>query len=274
VSAPVDIAVFPALGWEARAVLDGLAHVEPGDRPRTWRGFLGDGGACFVAQTGIGAERAASAVAAAPSARLVLSVGCAGGLVPGLSPGDLVAATEVLRLDRAGRVDERFPAVTRPLAAWATGRGFVVQAGSVASSTTVLAHPEEKRALAASGALVVEMESAAIADVARRRSMPFAAVRVVLDGAADAVPVGGGMVDEETGDVRPLRAAMVLATRPWIWPAIARVARQQRIADRRLRGLLAMLLGGGGLDALGLGPLAMPATPRRMETTTDTTERL
>ncbi len=244
-----DIAAFPALGWEARAVLDGLANVEPGDRPRTWRGWLGDGGACFVAQTGIGPEQAAAAVTAAPAARLVLSVGCAGALVRGLDAGDLVAATEVLRLDAGGRVVERFAAVTRPLAAWATGRGFVVQAGPVASSMVVLAHPDEKRALAASGALVVEMESAAVAAVARRRGIPFAAVRVVLDGAADALPVGGGLVDPRTGDVRPFRAAAVLATQPWRWRAIARVARQQRQADRRLRALLAMLLGGGGLDA-------------------------
>ncbi len=271
-SAPVDIAVFPALGWEARAVLDGLAHVEPGDRPRTWRGFLGDGGACYVAQTGIGPTQAATAVAAAPEARLALSVGCAGGLVHGLVPGDLIAATEVVRLDRTGRVDERFPAVTRPLAAWATGRGFVVQAGPVATSTVVLSRPEQKRALAASGALVVEMESAAIAEEARRRSTPFAAVRVVLDGAADALPVGDGIVDTRTGDIRPLRAAMVLGARPWRWPAIARIARQQRQADRRLRQLLAMLLGGGGLDAFGVGALGMRARASMAESPTDSTE--
>lgn len=260
-SEPVDIAVFPALGWEARAVLDGLAHVEPGDRPRTWRGWLGDGGACFVAQTGIGPEQARAAVAAAPAARLVLSVGCAGALVHGLVPGDLVAATEVVRLDRGGRVAERFPAVTRPLAAWATGRGFMVQAGPVATSVVVLARPEHKRMVAASGALVVEMESAAIAAEARRRGMPFAAVRVVLDGAADALPVGGGMVDERTGDIRPVRAAFVVASRPWRWPAIARVARQQRQADKRLRALLAMLLGGGGLDAFAGDPDRLGAVP-------------
>lgn len=271
-SAPVDMAVFPALGWEARAVLDGLAHVEPGDLPRTWRGYLGDGGACYVAQTGVGPAQAATAIAAAPDARLALSVGCAGGLVPGLSPGDLVAATEVMRLDPAGRVDERFPAVTRPLAAWATGRGFIMQAGAVATSTAVLSRPEQKRALARSGALVVEMESAAIADVARRRGMPFAAVRVVLDGAADALPVGDGIVDARTGDVRPLRAAVALGMRPWRWPAIARVARQQRRADRRLRALLAMLLGGGGLDAFGVERVMIPVRPSSPELTIGSTE--
>jgi nucleoside phosphorylase len=272
VSAPVDIAVFPALGWEARAVLDGLAHVEPGDRPRTWRGFLGDGGACFVAQTGIGPEQAAAAVSAAPPARLVLSVGCAGGLVHGLSPGDLIAATEVLRLDGGGRVAERFAAVTRPLAAWATGRGFIVQAGPVASSSTVLSCADEKRIVAKTGALIVEMESAGVAEVARRRGIPFAALRVVLDGAADAVPVGDGIVDTRTGDIRPLRAALVLGTRPWRWPAVARIARQQRQADRRLRQVLAMLLGGGGLDAFGVGAFEMRARASAPESPTDTAE--
>jgi adenosylhomocysteine nucleosidase len=273
VSAPVDIAVFPALGWEARAVLDGLAHVEPGDRPRTWRGFLGDGGACYVAQTGVGPAQAAAAVAAAPDARLALAVGCAGGLVHGLVPGDLIAATEVLRLDAGGRVAERFAAVTRPLAAWATGRGFMVQAGPVASSSTVLSCADEKRVVAKTGALVVEMESAGVADVARRRGMSFAAVRVVLDGAADAVPVGGGIVDERTGDIRPWRAALVLASQPWRWPAIARIARQQRVADRRLRALLAMLLGGGGLDAVGMAPVGAAGSNRR-SSPVDTTERV
>ncbi|MCW5892800.1 MAG: hypothetical protein KIT14_19985 [bacterium] len=36
-----------------------------------------------------------------------------------------------------------------------------------------------------------------------------------------------------------------MAARPWAWPAVARLARQQRVAERQLRRLCAVLAGGG-----------------------------
>src|SRR2546428_14157646 len=81
-----DVAIFPALGWERRAVTEALRAVEPAGRPRTWRGRLADGASCLVVQTGIGPARAAAAAAATPPAGAFLPPRCAGGPVAWLRP--------------------------------------------------------------------------------------------------------------------------------------------------------------------------------------------
>jgi hypothetical protein len=61
------------------------------------------------------------------------------------------------------------------------------------------------------------------------------------------------LVDGATGEVAMGRALAALAVRPQRWPSAMRLARAQRIAERRLRDVLAVLFS-AGLDALGLAP--------------------
>src|SRR5438094_711612 len=112
-----DVVVFAALGWEARAVVHGLSGVEGVERG-VWRGYLGDGASCLVIATGVGPQRAARAVAAAPPARLHLACGCAGALVDWLRSGDLVAATAIV-----GLAGTAMPSEGVALAARAAARG-------------------------------------------------------------------------------------------------------------------------------------------------------
>ena len=259
-----DLAVFAALDFERRAVTDALRSVVPAGRG-AWRGATADGASCFVVQTGIGPGRARSAAEAAPRAGIYLMCGCAGALVPSLVPGDLVVADRILPIDGHGTLLGSMAAETAGLVAWASTRGFSLQLGAVASSASVLDSAAAKRAAARAGAVVVEMESSAVAAVARERSIPFVGIRVVLDVAGQAVPAAllpvGGIVDEESGRIRPARAVARLAPRPWLWPACARLARQQRLAERQLRALLVELFGEGGPGALG-----MPSAARRTAT--------
>jgi len=241
----LDLAIFTALGWERRAVTAGLSGVAAGDRPRTWLGRLGDGGACLVVQTGMGPDRARVAAAAVPPARLFLVCGCAGALVDWLRPGDLVAAERVLTLDRGGGASDRLTAGGDAIAALAARRGFRVHLGTVVSTPAVLASAEAKAAARACGALVVEMESAGVAAEARARGVPFLAVRVVLDRMGQRIPPALTIIDQATGGTPARRAVAALALRPWLWPAAGRLARQTQIADRRLRALMATLLAAG-----------------------------
>lgn len=236
-----DVAIFTALGWERRAVTEALRAVEPAGRPRTWRGRLADGASCLVVQTGIGPARAAAAAAAAPPAGAFLACGCAGALVDWLVAGDLVAAESVIALGADGRPDERLPGVGAGLAAWAAGRGFRVHAGALVASPVVLGTAAAKAALGATGALAVEMESGALAAAARARGVPFAALRAVLDAAGEALPAGADVIDEATGEVRAARVLAAIALRPRLWPAAGRLARQQRVAARRLAAIMAAL---------------------------------
>src|SRR5207253_2575702 len=83
--------------------------------------------------------------------------------------------------------------------------------------------------------------SAAAAAAARTRGIPFAALRVVLDGAGEALPAALDVIDEATGEVRAGRALGTIALRPRLWPAAARLARRQRLAARRLGAIMAAL---------------------------------
>jgi adenosylhomocysteine nucleosidase len=257
----VDIAIFTALAWERRAVTRGLAGIVTGDGPRVWRARLGDGASCLVVQTGIGPERARLAASGAPPARLFLACGCGGALVTWLRPGDLVAADGVVSLEAHAR-PTAVAATGGPLAAWAAAQGFRLHRGPIVSSAVVLGTAAEKAAAGRSGALLVDMESAAVATVAQARGIPFVGLRVVLDAAAETLPDTFSAIDETTGELRVRRAVAGLAVRPWRWVGAARLARQQRVAARRLGAFLSRLLDGGGLTALLGSPLEVRAAAR------------
>ena len=75
-----------------------------------------------------------------------------------------------------------------------------------------LATVDAKRAAhAETGAVAVEMESAAIAAVATRAGVPFACVRAVLDPASSPLEDAGIFIDPQTGAVRPMALARHLA---------------------------------------------------------------
>jgi 4-hydroxy-3-methylbut-2-enyl diphosphate reductase len=108
----------------------------------------------------------------------VLVAGVAGGLTDDLRPGDLVVATEI----RAG--DDGAPAAACPAAPILAGelrrKGLRVSTGPVLTVDGVVHDPVRRRRLAASGALVVDNESAHLTSA----DDSTAVVRVVVDTAA------------------------------------------------------------------------------------------
>jgi 4-hydroxy-3-methylbut-2-en-1-yl diphosphate reductase len=129
-----------------------------------------------VLRTGMGRERSRCAVArlrADPSDRLAV-VGFCGALIDGLTPGDAVVASEL----RVGEATEAL-AVPGALLAALEREGLSVHVGALLSVPR-LARGGERRALRASGALAVDMESAWLA--AGKADRPLVVVRIVLDG--------------------------------------------------------------------------------------------
>jgi 4-hydroxy-3-methylbut-2-en-1-yl diphosphate reductase len=117
-----------------------------------------------------------------PSAIVV--AGVAGGLDPSLRPGDVIVANEVR--------DEKGRAVLRgggPLAADLRRMGMRVRTGAIVSTDRIINSIAERDRLAATGAIAVDMESAALAREAVRRfpGRPVAVVRVIVDTAV--IPV-------------------------------------------------------------------------------------
>ena len=92
--------------------------------------------------------------------------------------------------------------------------GLDSSTGAILSSMRVIPNAAEKRAAKQdSGAIAVDMESAAIAIEAAARGIPFAIVRTVIDSLEDEI-FGAEMADEQ-GRVKPLAAANYLRAQPW-----------------------------------------------------------
>lgn len=169
-------------------------------------------------QAGIGPERSAQAArqAVESGAAGLVSWGVAGGLHPDMLPGTVVLPAEVYT-SSGGRLatDRRWRDNLRQ----ALSREFTVHEGGLLSTEAVLPTPRDKaRAASQSGALAVDMESAAIGQVALSAGIPFVVLRVILDGVEDHLPDVAGLVDQ-TGN-RDARAAFRIASRPTQWPGL------------------------------------------------------
>jgi adenosylhomocysteine nucleosidase len=125
----------------------------------------------LLVANGAGATWAAAAVDRALEtfpADAVVSTGICGALRPELAAGDVVVADFVTAGDR------RFAA--RPVSGRAAWRS-----GTVRSASRVIRTAGEKAVLAQSGAWVVEMEAAGVAERTIARGLPFYCVKAVSD---------------------------------------------------------------------------------------------
>jgi len=167
---------------------------------------------------GIGTEaarRATEAIICASQPDRVLSVGFAGALDPALGIGQVVEPRTVIDSGDGARFD--------------TGRGreSLVSFGNVASG-------EQKRKLHdAYGAVVIDMESSAVARGAQIRGVGFGALKAVSDDAGATLPPVGRFVDGD-GRFRTVPFACHVAVRPWLWRATVVLARNSAMASRAL----------------------------------------
>ncbi|MER7832397.1 1-hydroxy-2-methyl-2-butenyl 4-diphosphate reductase [Streptomyces sp. NPDC095602] len=150
---------------------------------RSGRAAGGAAGRATLLRTGMGPEQARRAVAGAlrdgplRTAAVIASGFCAG-LAPGMHPGDLVVADET-RGPHGATPCTAPQALVAALARALPGR--TVHTGPLTGSDHVV-RGQERAALRATGALAVDMESAATLRAALAAGpRPVAAVRVVVD---------------------------------------------------------------------------------------------
>ncbi len=169
---------------------------------------------------GIGHKRATETARRAfdsmPQAELVIGTGVAGALSRGLKPGDLVLSDRILMIHADGQQAKLGTAVSaehlRAIGHSLASAGIAYSTGAILTSNRVFTVAEKRGAKESTGAIAVDMESAALASEAAARGLPFVAIRAVLDEVDDEV-VGAEMADEG-GDVRPLAATAYLLRNP------------------------------------------------------------
>ena len=135
----------------------------------------------LLAYSGAGSANAqvAAELLVAHGATGLMSWGCAGALSAALKPGDLVLADRLMTAENVGiTVDGAWHNHAKSrLAAY-----VAVHVGCLAESNSIVSACKEKQQLhALTGAIAVDMESIAVAKVARRHGHPFLAIRVIVD---------------------------------------------------------------------------------------------
>ena len=192
-----------------------------------------------VLHSGVGPVRAADAARRllAEECHALVSAGVAGGLDPTLDAGAVVIPDWV-----AGPDGRRFEC-DRP---WrvAVRERIDGRDGGIVGSATVVGTVAAKRALFAAGAVAVDMESHAVAEVAAEAGVPFIAVRVVADTAEMALPAWALDTVDSNGRLQVGRAVASLAFAPWRIATALRLAAASRDGYDAL-GRVAAVLGRG-----------------------------
>jgi adenosylhomocysteine nucleosidase len=198
-------------------------------------GSLADG--TLVAVTGMGSSAAASGSRAliAAGATALASWGMAGGLDPTLDAGAILMPTEVIgsdgkRVNTAQAWRERVSDAVAALAPVRSGRLLTTPRaiGSVADKADLFR---------ATGAAAVDMESLAVGEVAQGHRLPFIAVRVIVDSAADVLPRAVTAAADNEGHLQIWRLIGALALAPNELGTLIRLARRYRVANRSLAAI-------------------------------------
>jgi uridine phosphorylase len=218
------VLILTAVDVEARALARHLGLVR--DPATPWPHFRG--GALEVATVGVRACRLVERAGRLGPHDLVVSAGACGALAPELAAGDLVVPLVVVGPD--GR---RWPAA--PL------RGLP-GAGALLGVTGVVETAAHKSRLwLETGALAVDMESAAVLAWAAERGVPAAVVRGVSDDAERGIPAALAAAVGDDGRVRPLRAVTAALARATALGDLVALRAGTEAALRSVAGALATL---------------------------------
>ncbi|HLQ46746.1 MAG TPA: hypothetical protein VK137_18525, partial [Planctomycetaceae bacterium] len=232
--AHAEVGIVCALPIELGAFLDRCEKVKKYTGGEfVFRGGFYDGIRVVVVEAGMGfarARRATQALLDGHSPEWLLSCGFSGALRPEISVGSIVVADSIA--DQHGhclQIDLHMPAdPARQL--------FV---GRLLTSDELVRTIERKRQLGERhSALAVDLESLAIAQVAREAKKRFVAVRVISDDLSADLPPEALSVVGETGSVRLGAAVGAIWKRPAAVKDLWRLREQAQSAAERLATFL------------------------------------
>jgi adenosylhomocysteine nucleosidase len=239
---PCDVGLVFALGIESGGLedlLEGAITVRANQCLVRQGGLKGRHVALVI--SGIGPDAAAQAaevLLAGHRPQWVVSAGFSGALQPGLERNEIIVAESVG--DTAGRRIE--VDLQRGPVAWREMPGARI--GKLLSVDHILRRPEEKRPLGqAHGALAVDMESYAVAEVCARAGARFLAVRVVSDTVDELLPPDIERMARQKTSAGRFGAALAAALdRPGAIKEMLKLRENALVASDRLAKFLARVI--------------------------------
>lgn len=190
------------------------------------------GSPAVLAISGIGEERAYKTakeiLGLFPDARAYVSVGLSASLVPGLSPGDIVGASEIVTPASPFNTYPCDPGLLDAVSKikFRTGK-------FVAASKTVTTSLEKREIARSSGAIALDMESGGAARASVEAGVPFISIRAISDGLDEDLPVDFNLLMRD-GKMRWGRFIVYFMTHPAKIKPLMRLGGNSRLARERL----------------------------------------
>ena len=187
-----------------------------------------------LAATGDGSEAAQQRLAELLDSfevEAVVTLGIAGGLSPDLEVGTIVVAKTV---------QNGLGQVVDPDAGWLERASHLegVAQGTVLSRSDIAVDARSKARLhaelSASGAAVVDLESAAYGREASRRGLPYLVARAVSDTSEETLPLDFNRFRSGSGRVDRRRVAVYTLVHPQVLPHLLSLRRRVRLCAERL----------------------------------------
>ncbi|MCI0732510.1 MAG: phosphorylase [Methylococcaceae bacterium] len=185
--------------------------------------------------SGVGPDRAVAGAAGLirQGCNALVSWGCSAAIWTELNAGDLVIPERVLSAN--GEVFAADRAWRGALLARLAGRR-TIHAGSITESPTIVATAADKRIVRSrTGAIALDMESAAIARLAARHDLPFVTIRAIADPASMDLPKPVVLALKQNGDLKIALLLALIARYPNSIPGLIQLAISFQAAQRSLR---------------------------------------
>lgn len=189
----------------------------------------------IIAYSGTGPDNAKQAAERliTEGAQQLISWGCAAALEASLKPGSLVLANQLISADLL-----LFEADTNWLS-FCEKRLHPTQhiyTGKLAESTALVASSNEKKQLhAKTDAIAVDMESLAVAKIAKQHQLPFIAIRAIADPVEMNLPNAISAALNEQGDIELSKLLLFLITHPTELPSLIKLGLHFQAAKNTLK---------------------------------------
>ncbi|TAK61395.1 phosphorylase [Methylobacter sp.] len=195
-----------------------------------------------LAYSGAGADnaRTASELLIAQGATRLISWGCAAALIETLKPGDLVLADTLIDVE-SNQIGIRSDWHSH--AANLLSTSLKIHLGSLAESKNIVATGNDKKHLhTQTGAVALDMESIAVAKVARQHNAPFLAIRAIADPVSMDLPKAINHSLNNEGDIILGKLLLFIALHPAELPGLIKLGLHFNNAKNTLK-LVAKQLG-------------------------------